>query len=40
MFLRALVPADNDELARFECAHPERAFEVDVETLIQMRAIG
>ena len=30
MFLRAAAPEDREELARFECARPERPFELEV----------
>ena len=30
-FLRPALRADREELGRFECARPERQFEIDVE---------
>lgn len=35
MFLRAVVPEDRDELAQFECARPERPFELEVEEFVR-----
>jgi len=35
MFLRPLTPEDQQELDRFECARPERAFETDVEGFVR-----
>jgi hypothetical protein len=34
-FLREAVPEDREELARFECARPERQFELDVEDFVR-----
>jgi GNAT superfamily N-acetyltransferase len=34
-FLRPALRADREELARFECARPEREFEIDVEEFVR-----
>jgi RimJ/RimL family protein N-acetyltransferase len=34
-FLRPVLRADREELARFECARPERKFEIDVEEFVR-----
>jgi hypothetical protein len=34
-FLRAAVPEDREEQVRFECARPERRFELDVEDFVR-----
>ena len=34
-FLRPALRADQEELARFECARPERQFEIDVQEFVR-----
>jgi len=34
-FLRPARQADREELARFECARPERQFEIDVQEFVR-----